>query len=141
MTREALDAVKALLPSLAMKHLSPQPFSDVITALEQAWIERDVTAMELKATISERDNAIMDGLALAVEKDGMQVEIKRLRAENAVKDKEIAALSGRCGSWRTLYEDRLEGFNARFLFTPPRRCSAVGWEDAPLHLACRRGRY
>lgn len=54
-------------------------WGETIAALEEAWIERD--------------NALKEGLALTVEKDGMQIEIDRLRAENAVKDKEIAALS------------------------------------------------
>ena len=47
MTQEELNGVKTLLPFLAIKHIDPQPFADVIKALEAAWAERDALTDKL----------------------------------------------------------------------------------------------
>lgn len=78
-TREDIAAYRRGVLTGVMESATPNVVGSLIVALEQAWIERDVNAMELEATISERDEALKEGLALTIEKDEMQTLIDDLR--------------------------------------------------------------
>jgi hypothetical protein len=110
MTRDELNGVKALLPTLAIKHLDPQPFADVIGALEQARaklaalesnglteemlrnhdgylkINRGVVLVSeryLAELQREHDDAIKDGLVQAVKIDELTMERDALQRKVA----------------------------------------------------------
>lgn len=124
MTREEIMEVRARINEYHPGELRDWLLKS-LTALEEAWADLEmaqqigdtfweaVKPLKLQAInvanpgshvsdlILERDSAIMEGMALAQEKDGLQVEIERLREQIALlqtpnpKDHEIAALTAK----------------------------------------------
>lgn len=85
MTKEELEGVKTLLPFLAIKHIDPQPFADVIAALERAWCtivchEQDILTLSrtVEGLVKERDDAIKEGLRPTILLEDAERERKAL---------------------------------------------------------------
>lgn len=87
MTRERLGTLRDHFYASLETHHVPRDsivestFEKVCNALESAWHRIDEAERQNLDLTAQRDAAIMDGLALTVEKDGLQIEIDRLRSE------------------------------------------------------------
>lgn len=85
LTKDDLENLKSNVGFLAIKHIDPRPFLNVIEAIEQAWAtiachEQGILTLSrtVEELVKERDDAIKEGLRLTILLEDAERERKAL---------------------------------------------------------------